>query len=80
LAVSRSLQGRGLGGELLVEGLGVALKAMRLAGGRLIVVDAIDDAARGFYEHHGFKPIRENPNRLVMKASIAAAHLSLEWP
>jgi hypothetical protein len=38
------------------------------------VVDAISAEAASFYEHHGFTPIPENPNRLVQKMrSIAAA-------
>ena len=54
--------------------------AIRIGGGRVIVVDAIDDRARGFYEHFGFRAVPADPNRLVMKASTAAASLSREWP
>jgi len=41
---------------------------------------AVDDRARSFYEHFNFRPIPDNPHRLVMKASTAAASLSLDWP
>ena len=80
LAVSESLHGRGHGGELLAVALDRILSAIRLGGGRVIVVDAIDDRARGFYEHFGFRPVPANPDRLIMKASTAAASLSIEWP
>jgi hypothetical protein len=58
----------------------MTLDAIRAGGGRVIVVDAIDDNARGFYEHFGFRAIPADPDRLVMKASAAAASLSLPWP
>jgi hypothetical protein len=40
--------------------------AVEAAGGRLIVVDAIDDEAVRFYEHFEFTPTPV-PYRLVMK-------------
>lgn len=80
LALSEHLQGRGHGGELLVGALDTTLTAIRIGGGRMIVVDAIDQRAHDFYVHFGFRPTPANPNRLVMKASTAAASLSVDWP
>jgi GNAT superfamily N-acetyltransferase len=80
LAVAESSQGRGNGGRLLVEALRTTLEAIRFGGGRVIVVDAIDDHAHSFYEHFGFKPIPETGGRLVMKASTAAASVGVAWP
>jgi GNAT superfamily N-acetyltransferase len=80
LALSEQLHGGGRGGEMLAGALETILAAIRLGGGRVIVVDAIDDRARGFYEHFGFRPLPGNSNRLVMKASTAAASLSIDWP
>lgn len=79
LAVSESVQGKGNGGRILVEALRTTLNAIRIGGGRLIVVDAIDDKAQGFYEHFGFKAI-PGAGRLVMKASTAAASVDVDWP
>jgi len=79
LALSERLHGQGYGAMLLVEALGVAVNAIRRSGGRLIVVDAIDTRAAGSYERHGFVRMAV-PGRLVMKASDAAASLSLLWP
>lgn len=80
LALDQSLQGQGLGVTLLADALSVALEAMRRAGGRLIVVDAIDSSAARFYEHHGFLAVPGNPHRLVIKASVASRSLSIPRP
>lgn len=80
LALSQELQGTGAGGELLVGALETTLRAIRVGGGRLIVVDAIDDGAQSFSEHFGFGAIPQAQGRLVTKASTAAASLGLDWP
>lgn len=80
LAVDSSVQGQGVGADLLVFALGVVVEAARKVGGRIIVVDAIDDDAQRFYEHHDFQPLPGNPQRLVMKLSTAARALGLSWP
>lgn len=72
--------GAGHDGRLLVEALRTTLGAVRIGGGRVIVVDAIDYNARSFYEHFGFKPIPDTAGRLVMKASTAAASVGVDWP
>lgn len=74
LALDRSLHGQGLGTQLLLDALERIVSAASDAGGRLIAVDALDDTARGFYEHHNFQPI-EHSNRLVMKVATARAAL-----
>ncbi len=71
LALDRTLHGQGLGAEVLVDALQVMVTAASVGGGRLIVVDAIDDPAAKFYRHHDFQPVKGNPNRLVMKVSTA---------
>ena len=80
LALDASVQGRGLGGDLLVQALDTILTAARRAGGRVVLVDAIDDEARSFYEHHDFQPLPGRPRRLVMKLSTAAKALGISWP
>ena len=54
LALDESLQGVGLGAQLLVDALGRIVGAVEIAGGRYIVVDAINDDAIDFYQHFGF--------------------------
>jgi GNAT superfamily N-acetyltransferase len=80
LALDASLQGQGLGAELLVRSLDTIVTAARQAGGRVVLVDAIDEGARAFYEHHDFRPLPGRPDRLVMKLSTAAAALGRAWP
>jgi GNAT superfamily N-acetyltransferase len=75
IALDRSLQGQGLGGELLVDALSRAVQASDVAAGRLVVVDAIDEAAAAFYEHHGFVAVPGNRQRLVQKVNDIAAAL-----
>lgn len=67
LAVHTDLHGLGYGGQLLVDALIRAARAAEAGGGRLVVVDALDDAAASFYRHHDFTPVKDNPHRLVLK-------------
>jgi GNAT superfamily N-acetyltransferase len=80
LALSEHLHGEGLGAELLVRALGMIIDAARVAGGKLVVVDAIDAQAAAFYLHHDFDPLPDRPDRLVMKLSTAARALGIDWP
>ena len=74
LALDRSLQGQGLGGQLLRDALERAVEASERAAARLVVVDAIDDQAFAFYQHFGFDAI-PGSRRLVRKVSEVAAGL-----
>lgn len=76
LALDETHQGQGLGGQLLVDAISRAVAAVEAAGGRFIVVDAIDRSAAAFYEHHGFAPVPGISARLVMK--VSTAKLSIE--
>ena len=80
LALSKHLQGQGYGAELLVRALGTIVEAARVAGGKLVVVDAIDAEAAAFYRHHDFQPLSNRTDRLVMKLSTAARALGVDWP
>jgi predicted N-acetyltransferase YhbS len=80
LALDRSVQGQGLGSELLVVALETIVEAARRAGGKVVVVDAIDDDAAAFYERHDFVSTPSGPHRLVRKLSTIAKALELPWP
>lgn len=80
LALDSTYQGQGVGAELLVHALETITQASRQAGGKIIVVDAIDDAAAAFYARHDFMPIPSDPRRLVQKLSTVARALDLVWP
>jgi hypothetical protein len=53
----------------------VITQSLPIGGGRLIVVGAVDDSARRFYERFHFTPVGKRENRLVMKVSTAVAAL-----
>jgi GNAT superfamily N-acetyltransferase len=72
LAVDRSAQGRGLGAGLLKDALIRARAAADIVGARVLVVHAIDAAARGFYAHFDFQPFGDNPLHLFTPLSRAA--------
>jgi GNAT superfamily N-acetyltransferase len=74
LALDRSLHRQGLGGALLAEALTRVLAATETVAARFVVVDAIDEHAAAFYEHHGFRRI-PGTLRLVQKVSDIAAAL-----
>jgi GNAT superfamily N-acetyltransferase len=80
LALDRNLHGQGLGAELLVRALRTTLAAARGAGGKIVVVDAVDGDAERFYEHHDFVLLPGNPRRLVRKLSTIAKALREPWP
>lgn len=77
LALDERLHGRGFGGELLWDALTRAVAAGRIAAARLVVVQAIDDGAASFYEHHGFVAGPDDPHLLVQKVSDVAHSLGL---
>ncbi len=75
LAADRSLQGEGIGGELLLDALETVVAAANAAGGRLVVVDAVHERALGFYERYGFVRIGQT-RRLYMKVSRIESSLA----
>lgn len=76
LAVDRRRQGKRLGSVLLAEALRRAVAASDAAAARLVVVDAVDERAAGFYRRRGFIDAPDNPLRLYRK--IADIRRSLE--
>lgn len=76
LALSRDLHGGGYGADLLLDALEAVAAAANLAGGRLVVVDAIDEKAFGFYEHCGLTPIGDS-ERLFARIDEISESLAL---
>ena len=64
LAVDQNYQGQGLGKALLVD---AAIKAINAAPASFaLLVDAKDDLAAGFYQHHGFRQFVSLPRTLFL--------------
>jgi GNAT superfamily N-acetyltransferase len=66
LAVDRAWQGRGLGVALLQDAVLRTAQAAAIVGSRGLLVHAISEAAKRFYEHHGFVASPSHPMTLVL--------------
>lgn len=66
LAVDRAYQDRGLGGGLLRDAILRTLQAAGLGGIRAILVHAISEDAKRFYERHGFVESPIDPMTLMI--------------
>lgn len=66
LAVDRAWQGKGLGADLLSDAVLRAIGAADSIGVRAILVHAISDEAKAFYEKHGFRPSPVEPMNLMI--------------
>ncbi len=80
LALAEELRGQRLGGELLVMALRTIVGAARRAGGKFVVIDAIDESTAAFCSHHGFDPVPQNSLRLTRKLSSIAEAIGEPWP
>lgn len=67
LAVSVHAQGMQLGGALLQDALQRCILVSQHTGVRAMLVHALNDRARQFYEHYGFKPSPAHPMTLMIK-------------
>jgi GNAT superfamily N-acetyltransferase len=75
LAIDRAYQGRRLGASLLRDAILRTLQAAEIAGIRAILVHAISDDAKKFYERCGFSPSPIDPMTLMI--TIADAEKTL---
>jgi ribosomal protein S18 acetylase RimI-like enzyme len=75
LAVDQRFQRRGLGGALLADAAQRILKAPPAA--YTLLVDAKDDQASAFYQHHGFRPLASQPRTLFLPLAVAASIISI---
>ena len=66
LAVDTSAQSNRLGVALLQDAVRRCLMVAQHTGVRALLVHALDENARGFYEHHGFKPSPAHPLTLML--------------
>ena len=74
LAVERSCQGRGLGGQLLLAAGERALAVSHEVGVRALAIEAKDERAAVWYARLGAVPLEDRPLSLILPlATIAAA-------
>ena len=68
-AIDSLLQGQGVGRDLLRNAVLRTLSAADIAGIRAIILHALTDEAKEFYENCGFEPSKGNPYLLMAKLS-----------
>jgi GNAT superfamily N-acetyltransferase len=76
LAVDRNWRGRNLGASLLRDAIVRTLQAAEIGGIRAILVDAISEDAKRFYERHGFRTSPVDPMLLMITVADAKKALS----
>ena len=67
LAVDRGVQGRHLGAALLQDAVKRAVAVSQNAGVRALLVHALHEKARQFYERYGFQPSPTHPMTLMLR-------------
>ncbi len=76
LAVDEAYRGRHLGSDLLIDAVRRSLAAAGTVGARAVIVQAIDERARAFYELFGFRPFsKREPLMLALRISEIASLL-----
>lgn len=75
LAVVRGLQGRGLGGQLLLAAGRRCLRAAREVGGLVLLIDAKNENVAKWYSHYGAVPLDDTPLTLVLPLTTIQAAL-----
>ena len=70
LAVDESMQGQGLGGDLLFHALLTAARISEHVGVYAVDVFAIDAKAAAFYQRFGFLPLNDDPFHLFLPVKL----------
>jgi GNAT superfamily N-acetyltransferase len=78
LAVDRTWQGRDLGRSLLRDAVLRTLHAAKIGGIRAILVHAISEEAKRFYQHYGFAVSPVDPLTLMITVAEAGKVLTGE--
>lgn len=76
LAIDTRFQGRGIGSSLLRDAVLRTLRAAEIAGIRAILVHAISENAKRFYEKYGFIASPVDPMTLMITVADAARTLA----
>jgi GNAT superfamily N-acetyltransferase len=76
LAVDRTMQGRGLGGELLLAAGARVLAVAAEVGGVALAIDAKDANAARWYERFGARQLLDDPLKLILPLTVVAATIA----
>jgi GNAT superfamily N-acetyltransferase len=72
LAVDHREQGKGLGKALLKDAILRTMQAAEIAGLKLLLVHAKDEAVADFYRQHGFEPVLDDPLKLFLPVPLSS--------
>ena len=72
LAVDRSLQGEGIGGDLILAAGERALAVAAEVGGVALAIDAKNQRAARWYERFGAQPLLDDPMKLILPLATVA--------
>jgi len=72
LAVDHREQGKGLGKALLKDAILRTMQAAEIAGLKLLLVHAKDEAVSDFYRKHGFEPVVDDPLKLFLPVPLSS--------
>ena len=67
LAIDHRAQGIKLGAALLQDAVSRAVTVSQNAGVRALLVHALNDRAKQFYEHYGFQESQQHPMTLMLR-------------
>jgi GNAT superfamily N-acetyltransferase len=76
LAIDRSVQGQGLGGDLLLAAGTRALAVAAEVGGIALAIDAKDEAAARWYARLGALGLLDDPLKLILPLTVVATAIS----
>lgn len=76
LAIDHDWQGKGLGAALLQDAVLRTAQAASIMGIRGLLVHAISDEAKAFYEHYGFQCSPNHPMTLVLSLKQSSSNLT----
>ena len=80
LAIDRSLQGQGLGGDLLLAAGDRALAVAAEVGGVALAIDAKDEQAATWYERFGALRLLDDPLKLILPLATIAEAIATAGP
>ncbi len=72
LAVDLSLQGEGIGGDLILAAGERALAVAAEVGGVALAIDAKNERAARWYERFGARPLLDDPMKLILPLATVA--------
>lgn len=76
LAVDHTMQGQGLGGQLLLSAGRRCIRAATEVGGVALLIDAMNERAAGWYASYGAVPLLDAPLTLLLPLSTMKAALT----